>query len=542
MVMLLKRLIRPLIPDRLMVRFRLRQQSQNARWNVDVFVSDPKSAKRWLHTTPNTYRVRLDVPQGTELRDVSVVVDPELPIPSDLEELARSVLTDRWLGAAVVGETDPPRIVGRRRTEPDIGPRLVAVRDEILDEVGGVPGGRHPLPGLLARIRDAGHPTALLPVPRSGAPTHRRDSIGVPNVLILAAVPMHDVGGGARSTQLALEFVRQGWHTTVVSLYDAQESVDLGLRFVSPGLEQYPARRFDVERFRSRVAEPGLVLVEAPARSLIDLGLRLKDDGWTLVYDIIDDWTDPALGGEWFDPQAEAELVLEADRVVASAPDLVARADRMGRSAVLVPNAVNAGIFGVDLPPRPDDFPEAEVVIGYHGSLYGDWFDWSALSEVAKAFPEAAVVVIGDDKARRPEMPGNVHFLGLKPQSDLPAYLQRFDVGIVPFKVGETTHAVSPLKAYEYLASGVPVAAPPLRSLNGLDGVATGDLVSAVARAYQLPAIDRAAALSHHSWSARLPDITEDAPPSASAREVVVAVRPAAHHQAAARLLRSVEA
>jgi glycosyltransferase involved in cell wall biosynthesis len=65
-------------------------------------------------------------------------------------------------------------------------------------------------------------------------------------------------------------------------------------------------------------------------------------------------------------------------------------------------------------------------------------------------------------------MPPNVHFLGLKPQIDLPAYVQRFDVGLIPFKVTDTTHAVSPLKAYEYLASGVPVAAPPLRSLEGL--------------------------------------------------------------------------
>ncbi len=53
--------------------------------------------------------------------------------------------------------------------------------------------------------------------------------------------------------------------------------------------------------------------------------------------------------------------------------------------------------------------------------------------------------------------------------------------GVIPFRVNETTHAVSPLKAYEYLASGVPIAAPPLRALEGLDGVHTDtDLTVAV--------------------------------------------------------------
>jgi glycosyltransferase involved in cell wall biosynthesis len=147
------------------------------------------------------------------------------------------------------------------------------------------------------------------------------------------------------------------------------------------------------------------------------------------------------------------------------------------------------------------------LLIGYHGSLYGDWFDWEGLRAVADAFPKAAVVVIGDDKVARPEMPANVHFLGLKPQSELPAYLQRLDVGILPFKLNDTTHAVSPLKVYEYLASGVPVAAPPLRSLEGLDGVVTGSLISSVERALDGDRPDPARMGAEHSWVARVEEL-----------------------------------
>jgi hypothetical protein len=415
---------------------------------------------------------------------------------------------------------------------------MIAVRSNILDEVGGIPDGEHPLPGLLARIRDAGHHIGLVPLPPGGAPALRSDPIARSAVVILAAVPIHDIGGGSRSTQLALEMVRQGYHVTVVPLYEAQESVDLGLRFIHPNLEQVRVERFDTKSHNGRVPAPGLVLVEAPAPPLISHARALKGAGWELVYDVIDDWSDPALGGEWFRPEAEGDLIHLADRVTASAPDLVKRVEDLGGAAILVPNAVNVAVFGGDLPPHPGDLPDAGTLIGYHGSLYGDWFDWESVRRVAEADPRAAVVLIGDDKQARPAMPPNVFFLGLKAQADLPGYVQRFDVGLVPFNVNDTTHAVSPLKAYEYLASGVPIAAPPLRALEGLDGVhADDDLVVAVAHALSADPPDRALALKEHSWEDRVVKITGREAVLVEYTPVSVVTRPAVHWGKTERLV-----
>jgi glycosyltransferase involved in cell wall biosynthesis len=224
------------------------------------------------------------------------------------------------------------------------------------------------------------------------------------------------------------------------------------------------------------------------------------------VYDIIDFWTDASLGGFWYKPEIEAEIVAFSDAVVASAPDLVQHAADLGAEAPLIPNAVNADLFGPAATEVPDDLPEGDI-IGYMGSLYGEWFDWDALRDVALAFRESSVVVIGDDHYKQP-MPENVVYLGLKPQTDLPGFVQRFDVGIVPFVLSEVTHAVSPLKVYEYLASGVPVAAPPLRALEGLDGVYTDvDLVVAVTLAKNATKPDRKLALTAHSWHERVVDL-----------------------------------
>ena len=534
-----KKLIRPLIPDWVMAKYRLAQWSKHSRVNVDVFIPDQRRARRWLAVTPDTYRVLLTFPDGAPPAKVRVVTDDDFQVTDQVRGQALRLLADPGIGAAVVGEVSDTQMSDRRRDEPLIGPSMVLVREEVLDEVGGVPAGLHPLPALLARLKDAGHRLGLIPIEPVGAPYIRTDPIDAPSVVILATVPLHDVGGGARSSQLAVELLRQGYHVTLVHFAEAGESVDLGLRYIHPRLEQYRADQFEARELVPRVeSEKTLVIVEAPFGSLLTPVPRLQAEGWRLAYDIIDDWSDPALGGGWYSPKLERELLRRSDMVFASAPDLVERARRLGREALLVPNAVNAEIFGVDLPPRPPDLPDAGSVIGYHGSLYGNWFDWAALATVAEAFPEAAVVVIGDDRVRRPPMPGNVHFLGLKAQGQLPGYIQRFDVGLIPFAVTDTTHAVSPLKAYEYLASGVPIAAPPLRSLRGLDGThLDDDLVAAVKAAFDGRRPDRVAALRAHSWKARVDQLGLEPPEDHDGIELKVVHRASTHYPPSARLI-----
>ena len=171
--------------------------------------------------------------------------------------------------------------------------------------------------------------------------------------------------------------------------------------------------------------------------------------------------------------------------------------------------------------------------------MYGDWFDWDGLRAVARAYSDAIVILIGEARGVPKDVPHNVVFLGLKAQGDLPAYLSRLDVGLVPFTVTPTTHAVSPLKVFEYLACGVPVAAPPLRALEGVDGVVLNtDLVAAVAEARSGPKPDRDVALREHSWGARLQDLfdaTGKALAEAAGPAVKIARRPVVHYRWSAR-------
>jgi hypothetical protein len=174
-------------------------------------------------------------------------------------------------------------------------------------------------------------------------------------------------------------------------------------------------------------------------------------------------------------------------------------------------------------------------VLGYHGSLYGDWFDWEAIVSLAASRPEARIVLIGDAAAAPVDLPDNVHLLGLKAQQELPGYIASFDVGLIPFAVTDTTHAVSPLKVYEYLALGVPVASTPLRALEGLQGVHVADsLQFAVQIAETAGRPDRDRVLREHTWRQRVDGLLAAAgepPPSHSGSDPVTIVRPAVHYE-----------
>ena len=482
-------------------------EARPLRHNVDVWLDKEAQIPRWLHDSPSTYRIGVGRPSGD---------------------------------AVVQGTVDL-----RPGSEPLVAPVAVTLPDRLVEDFGDDPQILEDPVAAYSVLRQSGYNYGLIPSP--GGLSVRKDPLrGSGSLLILAAVPIHDVGGGSRGAQIAQEAASRSMHVTYLYRFDAAETVDLGLRFMHPRLEEMRADEFAVEDFLAREPPgPRVALVEFPHRAYQPIIEALWNDGFRIVYDLIDDWEDATLGGWWYDHEFVAWLIGYTHLLTASAPSLVrSLRDKSGRDAIEVPNGVNARIFDLALDARvPHDLPTgAGPVFVYHGSLYGDWFDWPALGRVATAFPEARIILIGDRPRGVPELPPNVHLLGLKPQSALPSYLAHADIGLIPFVVSKTTHAVSPLKAFEYLAMGLPVAAPPLEPLQGLDWVYThSNLEESVRRALSSPRPDRQEALARHGWGERLfrmfRELEIELPPPG--RPVRVEARPIRHYTAGERIIRS---
>ena len=542
MIRRLKRIVRPLIPARIIERFRPAPIPAGGL-NVDIMLESGAEPGEWAGPLADTLRVvpldRYPLHEDTVIHhpgsadfgtDGPVAVAARPLTPADRARLLRP-LGDPATGAVVLGAATPAELGGRRpRLEPD----AIALPRQVWNEIGGLPPGDVNLAGLFSRVVAAGHRLAFVPRPGPPRIPQRVDPITAPGAaVVLAAVPLHDVGGGFRGAQIAMELCRRGFHVAYVAQYPSGHSVDLGLRFLHPLLEEYSLEDFDAAAYLNRVeTDVRVALVEFPSGPIWGRTRTLSRGGFQVVYDLIDDWSDDALGGWWYRTEQEDQFIAAADTLTASARLLVANLERRsgGRPVAYVPNGVNQNMFAGVPEEVPDDIPRGPgPLLSYHGSLYGDWFDWDALRAVGERFPDARVQVIGDEHGH-PPVPGNVHFLGLKPQFQLPWYLAQADVSLVPFKLNDTTHAVSPLKAYESLAMGVPVAAPPLEPLVGVEGTYLDeDLPQAVAAALAGPRLDAAEARAAHGWAervGRLFDALHLSLPPPDGSDIVVEERP----------------
>ncbi len=117
---------------------------------------------------------------------------------------------------------------------------------------------------------------------------------------------------------------------------------------------------------------------------------------------------------------------------------------------------------------KPEVFPAdinriAKPVIGYCGFLTEMRLDIELLEKIAEHDSGWNLVLIGpeDEAFKNSRLHGmpNVHFLGNKAETELPAYVHYFDVCLNPQLVNQLTVGNYPRKVDEYLATGKPVVA-----------------------------------------------------------------------------------
>ena len=103
--------------------------------------------------------------------------------------------------------------------------------------------------------------------------------------------------------------------------------------------------------------------------------------------------------------------------------------------------------------------------------------DWSLILRLSAEHPDWSFVFVGpldprlksNEALRSVSAQRNAYFLGAKPTQELTAYPQHFQVCIMPYRIDGYTKYIYPLKLHEYLASGRPVVASRIPSLQGFE-------------------------------------------------------------------------
>lgn len=151
-------------------------------------------------------------------------------------------------------------------------------------------------------------------------------------------------------------------------------------------------------------------------------------------------------------------------------------------------------------------------VFGFFG-VVDERMDYALVAALADAHPEGSVVIIGPmtkvDPATIPQRP-NLHWLGGRDYQQLPSYVKKFDVCLMPFALNEATEFINPTKALEYMATERPIVSTPVEDVvlqfSEVVKISTDRadflrLCSEAAKSPDLAAVKRGKALSErNSW------------------------------------------
>jgi len=192
-----------------------------------------------------------------------------------------------------------------------------------------------------------------------------------------------------------------------------------------------------------------------------------------VVYDITDDWTlMPAVGEKEraHIRASDANLCAKADLVVVCSNALERSRRGLCRKIITVPNGVDAAHYRPCIAASRNNASgekKSTPVFGYVGTLHGDRLDLDLIGDLARARPEAQVVLCGPDLLTVPERKkllaeANVQLLEQVHYAEVPRIIAGFDVCILPHRCTPFTESLNPIKLWEYLASGKPVAATPV--------------------------------------------------------------------------------
>lgn len=280
------------------------------------------------------------------------------------------------------------------------------------------------------------------------------------NVFIFGTVPYFDVGGGQRSSQFAKIFNRMGYSVYYIYAYECSES-NIPMISIPANYHKY-IRNADYDEVAEYAKEDDIFIFEAPIKTFEKyLGIAILNN-CKIVYENIDNW-ETSLGSMFFSEKTLKLMLNYSHMIVSTSKKLVEQTEeyvkkycKESKPVYYLANAVDDELFE----PRkqyekPLDLVTGEKTLLYYGSLWGEWFDWDIIKTVANSNNKIAVNLIGDYSGInhiKEEMPSNVHFLGIKKQEQLPAYLKYTDFALLPFKAGKIGDYVSPLKIFEYIS------------------------------------------------------------------------------------------
>lgn len=230
-----------------------------------------------------------------------------------------------------------------------------------------------------------------------------------------------------------------------------------------------------------------------------------------IIYDCVDDHS--AFGGlisPAFVNKLERKTVEISDIVIVTGNErLREKLEKYGKKPIVIENGVDWDLFAKGLSSKKQVEVKRQIV--YVGAI-SEWFDTELVKRIALEFGEFTIILIGKQSINLGEVESlkNVLLTGKLDQKEIAPILRESSAGIIPFKISTLTEKIDPLKAYEYLAAGIPVVSTNVGNVHSLP-VAVADshddfiekLTEVIATDSTEKRIERSRIAKRFSWDAK---------------------------------------
>ena len=214
------------------------------------------------------------------------------------------------------------------------------------------------------------------------------------------------------------------------------------------------------------------------------------------VYECVDDFTAAhGLIRAQTVERLEAETLGKVDVTIVTSDRLAKKFAGRTRRLLVSPNAADFEHFRTaahESTATAEELLDLDgPIIGFVGSI-SYWVDIPLIGELASRRPDWTFVLVGPVRTDLSPLGGlpNVRVLGQRAYETLPRYVKRFDVCLNPYRNDDVAQGASPLKLYEYLASGKPVVSsdmPEARRFSPIVAIARtpDEFITAIRQALQ---------------------------------------------------------
>lgn len=192
--------------------------------------------------------------------------------------------------------------------------------------------------------------------------------------------------------------------------------------------------------------------------SKLALKILNRADSCMSFYDAMDDFSAGYSGSLSRRSMAKNEraLVKKVNKILVSSSGLYNNFNSYNSKMTLTLNACSINylppINTINNNPRVKDF-----VLGYVGTI-AHWFNWQLVYKIARHNPLMKVRLIGPVYSPPPlGLPDNIEILSPCNHEAALQAMQKFSIGLIPFKLNQLTASVDPIKYYEYISLGLPV-------------------------------------------------------------------------------------